>query len=155
VTLPIREAAPADADALASLITAAYRVEDFFVTGDRIDASEVRRRMASGRFFVLEDEQGIAGCVYVRIDGPTGCLGLLSTRPERQRQGIGARLVAAAEDACRAGGCREMEIEVVNLRTELPPFYGRLGYVARGTRPFPDAARAMVPCHFIVMGKVL
>jgi hypothetical protein len=48
-----------------------------------------------------------------------------------------------------------MEIEVVNLREELPPYYRRLGYVERGTRPFPDVERTSRPCHFIVMDKDL
>jgi GNAT superfamily N-acetyltransferase len=155
VTLALRSAIPDDAEALAALISDAYRVEAFFVTGNRITADEVRRCLGSGSFLILDDADGIAGCVYVRITGETGYFGLLSTSPARQRQGIGARLVAAAEDRCRAAGCREMEIEVVDLRTELPPFYRRLGYTERGTRPFPDPDRATRPCHFIVMRKEL
>jgi GNAT superfamily N-acetyltransferase len=153
--LTLRDASDADAPLLAALITAAYRVEDFFVTGDRIDTDEVLERMRHGRFLVLEDGGALAGCVYVRVNGDTGYFGLLSTDPSRQRQGIGARLIAAAEEACRAAGCGEMEIEVVNLRTELPPFYRRLGYSERGVRPFPDADRATRGCHFIVMRKPL
>ena len=48
-----------------------------------------------------------------------------------------------------------MELEVVNLRTELPPFYTRFGYAPSGTRPFPDKEFAKLPCHFIVMTKPL
>src|SRR5262249_45903364 len=80
-------------------------------------------------------------------------MGMLSVLPERQGQGIGRTLVIAAEDHCRSRGCTWMEIEVVNLRTELPPFYRRLGYQEADERPFPDAARAMRPCHFVVMRK--
>jgi GNAT superfamily N-acetyltransferase len=153
--LTLRHASEADAALLAALITAAYRVEDFFVTGDRIDTDEVIERMRHGRFLVLEDGAALAGCVYVRVNGDTGYFGLLSTDPSRQRQGIGGRLIAAAEDACRVAGCGEMEIEVVNLRAELPPFYRRFGYSERGVRPFPDADRATRRCHFIVMRKPL
>jgi hypothetical protein len=46
-----------------------------------------------------------------------------------------------------------MEIEVVNLRTELPPFYHRFGYAETETRPLPDPAK--LPSHFIVMRKEL
>ena len=51
----IREASRADAPALAALINRAYRVEDFFKTGDRIDADGVEHEMAEGGFLVLED----------------------------------------------------------------------------------------------------
>jgi GNAT superfamily N-acetyltransferase len=93
--------------------------------------------------------------VYVKITGAIGYFGMLSIDPARQGQGLGARLIAFAEDYCREAGCSEMEIEVVNLRTELPPFYRRFGYTESGTRPFPDSERTKLPCHFIVMSKVL
>jgi hypothetical protein len=48
-----------------------------------------------------------------------------------------------------------MEMLIVNLRTELPPFYRRLGYAESGTAPFPDNGRAKQPCHFIRMSKPL
>ena len=53
-----------------------------------------------------------------------------------------------------AGGCGAMDIRVVNLRTELPPFYRRLGYAEAGTEPVEEP-RALQPFHFIVMSKVL
>jgi GNAT superfamily N-acetyltransferase len=80
---------------------------------------------------------------------------MLSIDPPRQGRGLGARLIAEAEDYCRRARCTEMELEVVNLRIELPPFYRRFGYVERGTRPFTDTERASQPCHFIVMSKPL
>ena len=145
-----------EAEAVAALITLAYRVEAFFVTGDRTDAADVRRRMQRGEFLVLEDPPGtLAGCVYIERRGARGYFGMLSVDPDRQSQGLGRALVSAAEGRCQAAGCREIEIEVVNLRTELPPFYLRLGYVADGTRPFPSDERVTQACHFIVMTKSL
>ena len=91
----------------------------------------------------------LAGCVYVVIHGETGYFGMLSIDPARQGQGLGRQLIAAAEAHCRNAGCRQMELEVVNLRTELPPFYRRFGYAETGTRPFPDqrAGEAPLPLH--------
>ena len=51
--------------------------------------------------------------------------------------------------------CRYMELHVVNLRTELPPYYRKLGYDEQGTGPFPDPETATQPCHFVVMRKRL
>jgi GNAT superfamily N-acetyltransferase len=80
---------------------------------------------------------------------------MLSVDPARQGQGLGARLIEAVEQFCRDAGCRTMEIEVVNLRTELPAFYRRHGYVEAGTRPFPLNERTRVPCHYILMTKAI
>lgn len=151
----LRAAALEDADRLAALINAAYRVEDFFKIGDRIDARGVRLEMTRGRFLVLEDDAGMAGCVYLEVRGEIGYFGLLSVDPARQGQGLGTTLLHTAEEFCRGAGCRMMEILVVNLRTELPPYYRRHGYTEVATRPFPDDERTSRPCHFVVMRKAL
>jgi len=149
-----RIAAPEDAEALAALISLAYRVEDFFKVGDRTDPDDVRRRMQDAAFLVLEEEDGsLAGAVYVKVRGTLGYFGMLSVDPSRQGQGLGTRLITAAEEHCRAAGCTDMEIEVVNLRTELPPYYRRFGYAESGSRPFSDPAK--LPCHLMVMSKRL
>jgi ribosomal protein S18 acetylase RimI-like enzyme len=152
----MREAQAEDAAAVAALIMLAFRVEEFFVDGDRTSADAVRARMQQGAFLLVEDvDRVLAGCVYVETRGDRGYFGMLSIDPERQGQGLGRQLVATAEKRCRAAGCREMEIEVVNLRTELPPFYRRLGYTETGTRPFNQPDRAKRACHFVVMTKPL
>jgi GNAT superfamily N-acetyltransferase len=151
-----RLAVPDDAPALAALISLAYRVEDFFKIGDRTDAAEVREKMTHGAFIALEDEDGtLAGSVYVTAGNGVGYFGMLSIDPARQGQGLGKRLILEAEEHCRRAGCREMQLEVVNLRAELPPFYRRFGYVESGTRPFSETERTSRPCHFIVMSKPL
>ena len=78
---------------------------------------------------------------------------MLSIAPERQRQGAGRRLIDAVESRARERGCRFMDIHIVNLREELPPYYRRLGYVESGTLPFSEPERASKPCFFIVMTK--
>ena len=153
-----RLAVPNDADRLAALISLAYRVEDFFKIGDRTDAAEVRDKMTSGAFILLlddEDRDRIAGSVYVTTHEEVGYFGMLSIDPSRQGRGLGTRLIAEAENYCRRAGCTTMELEVVNLRTELPPYYRRFGYVESGTRPFTESERTSQPCHFIVMSKPL
>ena len=154
--MKIRVAESRDAAAAAKLISLAYRVEDFFKIGDRTDEADVLARMKKGGFLLLEDdEDALVGCVYVATREDTGYFGMLSIDPARQGQGLGSRLITAAEDYCRERACQMMELEVVNLRTELPPFYARFGYAASGTRPFPDTEFAKLPCHFIVMTKPL
>jgi hypothetical protein len=63
--------------------------------------------------------------------------------------------MTAAESYCRERGSRFMDIHIVNVRVELPPFYQRRGYVETGTSPFPEDIVTKIPCHFIVMSKAL
>lgn len=135
------------------LINAAFRVEEFFVIGDRIQPAEVAVRLNTGQFFLAERDGAPAGCVYIEPQEERAYLGLLSVDPAQQHSGIGKFLMAAAEQHCRAFGCRFVDLRIVNLRQELPAFYQRLGYVASGTAPFSDPDRAKLPCHFIIMSK--
>jgi GNAT superfamily N-acetyltransferase len=80
---------------------------------------------------------------------------LLSVDPARQQGGLGSFLMDAAENYCRERGSRFMDIYIVNLRTELPAFYQRRGYVATGTTPFLEDVETKLPCHFINMSKPL
>ena len=151
----IRRANSVDAASVAALVTLAYRVEAFFVDGDRTDTADVMRRLERGDFLLLEENGALVGCVYVQDTDGLGYFGMLSIDPRHQGRGLGAALVDAAEKWCARKGCGVVEIEVVNLRTELPPFYRKLGYVEQGTRPFPDQERCKLPCHFVVMSKEL
>jgi N-acetylglutamate synthase-like GNAT family acetyltransferase len=151
----LRTADASDAEAIARLINAAFQVERFFLEADRIDIEEVRTRLATGQFILAEANDALAGCVYVEPAAERAYLGLLSVDPALQRSGIGRLLVDAAEDHCRAAGCHFMDLRIVNLRTELPPFYRKLGYAENGTAPFPENARPKLPCHFLIMSKRL
>ncbi len=153
---PPRRASERDASAIAELTNAAYVVEQFFIDGDRTTVAEVAELMSRGHFLVIDADAGrLAGSVHVRIDGDRGYFGLLAVDPARHGQGLGRRLVAAAEATCAAAGCSFMDLRVVNLRSELPPWYRSLGYEECGTEPFPEEAGPKLPCHFIRMSKPL
>jgi N-acetylglutamate synthase-like GNAT family acetyltransferase len=150
-----RRATVSDVPALTALINVAYEVEKFFKIGDRTDEGEIGDRLDESAFLVREEDGVLVGCVHVVINGDRGYFGLLAVHPSKHRQGLGARLVAAAEAFCRDAGCRSMDLSVVHLRTELPPFYRALGYTESGAAPFPHPERASQPCHMIVMSKTL
>jgi predicted N-acetyltransferase YhbS len=151
----IRRATEADAPALTALINLAFQVERFFLDGDRLDLAEVLDRLKKGHFLAEEAGGRVTACVYVEPQGVRCYLGLLSVDPGVQRAGLGKRLVSAAENFARAAGCRHMDLNVVNLREELPPFYRKLGYAERATSPFPADVYTKLPCHFIRMSKAL
>jgi GNAT superfamily N-acetyltransferase len=156
VTASVRRAAGADVPAITRLINRAYRVEDFFVDGDRIAEREVAALAARDQLVVLDGAGGgLAAAIQVDPSGERGYFGLLSVDPEYQGLGLGRRMVAVAEALCEAMGCVRMGLRVVNIREELAPWYRRLGYRETGaTAPFTDP-RAKRPCHFVEMEKPL
>lgn len=156
-TISIRVAAPRDAARMTNVINAAFRVvEEFFIDGTRISQPEVEQLLAKGAFLLAEADEQLSGCVYVEMRGERSYLGLLSVDPACQKGGLGSLLMNEAENYCRERGSRFMDIYIVNLREELPPFYRRRGYVENGTTtPFPDDVPTKIPCHFINMAKPL
>jgi len=152
-----RVAGHADVPALVTLINRAYRVEEFFVHGERTSAADARARMArpGGAFLVVEDEQGMAGAVFVQVAGDRGFFAMLAVDPDRQKQGIGRQLIAAAEEHCRAAGCRHLDLDIVNVREELPAFYARFGFAPYDTAAFHEPEKLKRAAHLILMTKAL
>jgi GNAT superfamily N-acetyltransferase len=153
--MTIRVAEISEAEGIVTLINAAFRIEKFFVDGDRINLDQVLSMFPKGEFLMVDDDGAPAGCVYVERRDERAYFGLLSIDPTRQRSGLGSRLVAAAEQWGREKGCRFMDLRIVNLREELPAFYQRLGYVEDGADPFPPDTPTKLPCHFVNMSKAL
>jgi len=152
--IAVREAALADAPALLRIINAAYLVEREFVEGNRLSDADLREHFGRGTFLLAEGDEAV-GCVFLRSTTPGRMyLGLLAVDPAAQGQGIGRLLMAAAVRHCRQAGCRAIDILIVSLRTELPPFYRSLGFVEDGTAPFEDP-RLFKPAHFIKMTLAL
>jgi|SRR5580658_5504089 predicted N-acetyltransferase YhbS len=161
----IRLATEADFDKVMRLINAAFDVERFFKNEDRVNAATLQEYFRKGIFLVTDkdaEDAQLTGCIFVEIrpakgDHPARAyFGLLSVDPSLQKSGIGRRLVSAAEEFARESGAHFMDITVVNLRTELPPIYEKLGYTITGTAPFPATQMPITqPCHFICMSKEL
>ena len=155
----IRTADLADAPVIARLVNTAFRPERFFIAADRTNPEKVATLMQKGQFFLLIEGEGedeaLAGCVYAELRGERGYFGLLAVDPDRQRSGIGVRLIAAAETYCRDAGCRFMDLTFVNLRPELAAYYMRFGYVENGTLPFPADQVPNMPVHLVQLSKPL
>jgi GNAT superfamily N-acetyltransferase len=154
-----RRATADDVPALVHLVNRAFRVEAFFVDGDRTHEADVRSKLATpqGCFLVLDGPAPgqLAAAVYTEIRGARGYFGMLAVDPGQQKRGLGRLLVAAVEDHCRAAGCRFLDLDVVNLRPELPVIYRALGFAPFDTAPFPDNFRVRRPVHLVVMTKPL
>ena len=154
--LRFRIAGPENLETVTGTINLAFRAaESFFIDGDRIEIDVVRGLATKGTFIMTYDADSLAGCVYVAPQGERAYIGLLSVDPGRQRAGIGAALMNAAEEHARQAGARFADLKVVNIREELPVFYRRRGYVETGMEPFPVEKNPRVPCHFVIMTKAL
>ena len=119
----IRSAALADLPRLIELINAAFSVETFF-DGTRTDDERLTAMMEKGSILLAEDGDGkLLASVYMERRGARGYLGMLAVDQERQGEGLGRRMVEAAEDRFRRMGCEAVDITVLSLRPELPPIY--------------------------------
>lgn len=155
----VRVATPADVSEIVRVTNAAYRVEDFFIDGDRTWAADVAEKIGNPEcgFLVVDvsSNNGLAASVYVERRGDRMYFGMLSVAPSHQKTGLGGVLVNAVDSYARQAGCTAVEIDVVNLREELPAFYARLGFKATGTAPFLKGHKLKQRIHLILMSKDL
>lgn len=154
----IRLATRDDIPGIVSLVNRAFEVELFFLNGDRTSVENVTEMMAKGEYLLAESPDGyLVGTVYFEKRGERAYFGMLSIEPALKGTGLGRLLIETVEDHARKQGCLAMDITVVNLRTELPPYYRRFGYEISGELPPPEPmrARSKVPCHLVKMSKSL
>lgn len=152
--LALRAATPDDAPAIAALVNAAFAVEKAFVDGERTSVAEIQQLLGQGVFLVTDGGAAPAACAYIEQRGYRAYLGMLSVDPARQGEGLGKRMMTAVEEYCRSRRVRAIDIKILSLRTELPPFYVKLGFVEEGTGPYENPL-CTKPAHFILMSKNL
>ncbi len=116
--MKIRTATETDFDSILTLINTAFQVERFFKNQDRLTAADLTSYFASGIFLVGEVGGQIAGCIYVKRNGGTRAISVCC-QPIRpiKKQGVGRRLVAAAEEFARETGAHFMDLRIIHLRT--------------------------------------
>ena len=146
---------PADTNALVSIINVAFQPETIAIEGDRISAEGLQPFFTNGKFLVLEDTEGLAGCIYAEVRGNRGYIGLLALRPELKGRGLGRRLMTLAEEHLANADCIAADLRTISARSELVPMYKHLGYQETGTTPMPAEIPLKIPCHFINMSKPL
>lgn len=116
----------------------------FCASHSRTNVLEVKALIHSQQLMVASSSavtsslpcDNIMGCIRVAMLSPTmGTLGLLCTIPRARHEGVGKRLVSAAESHCCNLGATSMRLELlVPLNYELPlkvwiqAWYERLGY---------------------------
>jgi GNAT superfamily N-acetyltransferase len=151
----VRFAEPADTAELVPLINVAFLPEQIAIEGDRITAEKLQPFFANGKFLVLENVAGLAGCVYAEVRSNRGYIGLLALRPELKGHGLGRVLMSLAEEYLAGSGCEAADLRTISARTDLVPMYRHLGYQETGTAAMPAEIPLKMPCHFIMMSKPL
>jgi len=153
-----RYATAADIPEIVRVINAAFRVEDFFIHGNRTNEADVAARMAEPHACILVAEDGagtLTGAVVVDVHESRGHFAMLSVDPPAQGRGVSRLLLNAVEEHCRSADCSALDIEIVNLREELPAFYKMMGFVLADTAPFPDTSKLKRDAHMVRMTKKL
>lgn len=122
----VRPATASDLDALVELELHAFH-------GDRMSRTQYRRHLASPRATVLVADtpgEGLLGSavVFFRTGSTLARLYSIATAAAARGRGIGASLLASAEDAARARGCRALRLEVRMDNVPAMALYERAGY---------------------------
>ncbi|WP_263366082.1 GNAT family N-acetyltransferase [Edaphobacter bradus] len=152
----LRPATTEDAGQLVTFINRAFAPDNYFKRTERTDPSQVAEYLRKGVFFLLEDAGELYGLVYTELrENGRGYIGMIATDPDRQRGGIGTRLLQIGEEFCRDHGSRVIEISVINLRPDLVAWYQPKGYRVVGEAPYVRPEILILPCHFILMEKDL
>lgn len=130
---------------------AGWTTEAGLLDGDRISEQTLRQELADkphASLLVWKIDAAINGCVWLEpVEDGVWYLGSLAVSPALQNARYGRRLLAAAEQWCRARGGKTVKMTVLQARDTLVAWYLRRGYRRTGeTEPFPaDDTRFGIP----------
>ncbi|WP_081616637.1 GNAT family N-acetyltransferase [Thioalkalivibrio sp. ALJ16] len=158
VELVYRTATPDDAKDIARLVNSAYRPSDkeqgwthesLLVEGQRISPVQIREALEKATILLALEAERIVGCVQVDVKGTEAHIGMLAVSPRMQTKGIGAALLAQAEEwASQAESVEEFVLVVIAARKELIQYYVRRGYIeAESGLPYPVGSGVGKPLH--------
>ena len=91
---------------------------------------EIERKMQvqPELFLVGVVAERIVATVMAGYDGHRGWLYALAVTPDRQRQGLGRRMVEEAEARLKAMGCRKINLQIRASNAAVIGFYESLGF---------------------------
>jgi N-acetylglutamate synthase-like GNAT family acetyltransferase len=125
----VRQASDEDVPAIERIVRAAYqhyipRIGK--LPGPMTD--DYHARVASGKVWVLVLDNEIVGLVVLEPEPDHMLLENVAVVPEKQRLGLGRRLIEFAEARARQCGYQEIELYTNELMHENLAWYARLGY---------------------------
>jgi GNAT superfamily N-acetyltransferase len=134
--LNVRPAEPRDHARLAALIGQLGYVARESEIAERLAAMRAEGRVV----LVAELDGAVVGCLSTSImrvlhrPAPVGRISMMVVDETLRNRGIGAVLIAAAEQALAEQGCYMVEITSHVRRTDAHRFYERLGYERTSVR---------------------
>ncbi|MBS1559391.1 MAG: GNAT family N-acetyltransferase [Bacteroidetes bacterium] len=167
----IAPATLADIPALNKLVNSAYRgdssrqgwtTEADILDGTRTDEAAISEFMREPGSVILKvnEETGIIGCVRLVKHGSKLYLGMFAVAPGWQNQGIGKKILKAAEAEAHKQDCTAIYMTVISVRAELIAWYQRNGYQQVGDqKPMvfdnPSGGIPKTDLYFITLEKKL
>ena len=170
-----------DAEQIFSVVNAAYEKEKgntgiAFKVGDRLATVEcVHMEREPHQYLVVtwrgKEKEGqrehVVACAgidqKIAADSTEGermalNFGPFAVRPDLQCQGIGSTLLEAIDACARFSRASWLEIEVVNHRSDLLPWYEKRGFVTYGQAPLDEEhncgeSNITRPSHFILLRR--
>ena len=79
-------------------------------------------------FLVATIGTSVVGTIMAGYDGHRGWIYSLAVSPSYRRQGIGSRLVSAAEEALTELGCVKINLQIMEGNESVDTFYLSLGF---------------------------
>jgi ribosomal protein S18 acetylase RimI-like enzyme len=123
----VRELTESDASSVVALWTEAG------LTRPWNDAPKDYQRALDGTtsaILGLEHDNELIGAVMVGHDGHRGWVYYLAVRKAHRREGVGSRLMSAAEEWLRTKGAVKLQLMVRSDNESAMNFYDRVGYEA-------------------------
>lgn len=135
--MTVREAADADVDAIARLLTELGYPHSGDEARSRLEAwtgGERRLLLVATEGEAAVGLVAVAAVPYLERAGSWARVVALAVAATHRRRGVGRELMAAAEEAAGRWGCVTIEATSARRRPESAPFYLGLGYEDRCRR---------------------
>ena len=106
----------------------------------RFDAKSIAVKAKEEQLFLALDGGELVGCIFAKPQAGALYVGKMAVRPGRQGQGIGRRLMQAAEGMARKSGLGLLELETRVELTENHAAFAAMGFVkvSEGMHPGYD-----------------
>ena len=144
-----------DWEALMALLHAAFAFQHDRVDPPsslhRFDAKSIAVKAREEQLFLALDDGTLVGCIFGKPKSSVLYVGKMAVSPQRQGQGIGRRLMQAAEGLARRSGLGALELETRIELTENHETFAALGFVKVSEGAHPGYDRTT----FIAMRKTL
>ncbi len=128
--LSVRKARAQDVPRIEAIVAAAYAIYTPRIGRPPAPVTaDYRGAVARGEVWVAEDDGVVSGLVVLVARPDHLLLGNLAVEPAAQGTGIGARMLALAEEQARRLGLPEIRLYTNVAMTENLAYYPRRGYV--------------------------